>query len=454
MPVLNESLTRTNTFRQSYVRLGTTYTQYFKVPWVETRIGEPVPDFRRKIIQRQEAGSSYTRTGVTWYSIGDLVAKVAIQDFPYKPITTTEHIYSYQAFNTLPGGIVPTNSSKLDAMCLAKFLSNAVDEARPFMGGVFVGELRQTLEMIRSPFRDLRQLLSRYLTAAVGIRKIHERRVKRILRAKADRVRYRQSKARTRRLVRREIDRVNKALRNAWLEYHLGVIPLVADIENAVNVYSNLVAKPQYVRAYAKVEESNSAVVENRYETVPSLWSIKAYTKETSSEVVKYRGAFEVKINTSADYESGLEQFQRLTGFRLWDIVPTVYNLIPYSFVVDYFSNLGHIINGVEALTFNWVWKSRSRKTSIIRESTRALDLARMKTSFSWRPCKPLVYANPPSICEAWKYQRDVPVLTLPPLVFDLGKPKLEQWGTVAALLAKAKTFSLTSRPYSRTHLD
>lgn len=453
MSVLNESFTRSRTFRQDYVRLGTRYTQNFRVDYTETRNGEPVPDYQRKIIKRQEAGSSYTRTGVTWHSVGDLVAKVVITDFPYSPLVTTEYISAYQAFNVLPGTGLPSNSSKLDAMCLAKFLSNAVEKARPFMGGVFIGELRQTLEMIRSPFRSLRQLISRYLTAAAGIRRVHERRVTRIL-ADYAKITRRQSKYRLRKRIRIEIDRANKALRGAWLEYHLGVIPLVADIENAVNVYANLIAKPQYVRAYAKVEDSASVVMEDHFETVPSLWSVKTFAKETSSEVVKYRGAFEVKINTSANYEDSLAQFQRLAGFRLWDVIPTIYELIPYSFVVDYVSNLGNIINGVEALTFNWVWKSRSRKTSVLREAHRVLDLARMRTSFGSRPCNPLVSRSSPSIVEIFRYQRDVPILTVPPLVFDFGKPNSEQWITILALIAKAKTFSLSSQPYSRSHLN
>jgi hypothetical protein len=46
----------------------------------------------------------------------------------------------------------------------------------------------------------------------------------------------------------------------------------------------------------------------------------------------------------------------RLLGFSPYDFVPTIWELIPYSFVVDYFTNAGEVIESATALDVRYLW--------------------------------------------------------------------------------------------------
>jgi hypothetical protein len=50
-------------------------------------------------------------------------------------------------------------------------------------------------------------------------------------------------------------------------------------------------------------------------------------------------------------------------GVTLDNFIPTAYNLLPYSFVIDYFSNLGQIVNALSFCNGRVNWVNRTQRT-------------------------------------------------------------------------------------------
>jgi len=77
----------------------------------------------------------------------------------------------------------------------------------------------------------------------------------------------------------------------------------------------------------------------------------------------------------------GLERILELSGFNLESFVPSVYNLIPWSFAVDYFSNLGDVISAATTCQSNVIGYVRSTRELTTREESYAFDFGRSKAN-------------------------------------------------------------------------
>jgi hypothetical protein len=195
---------------------------------------------------------------------------------------------------------------------LSTFLKRCKGKQRQLMTGVVLGELRQTLHLIRRPLLLYRAGLDRY---------VHECRA-----------------------LRKNPKRLGRALSNEWLQFQFGVKPLVSDIESAV---SSLV-RFQHERVIASVGYQATAerLRDLKLEFVPAYpnnLSVNRQIRKTWSYSRRIIGAVYVEPN-------GPIAVQQSLGLGMRDFVPSIYELIPYSFLVDYFINIGEII---EAWSFN-----------------------------------------------------------------------------------------------------
>lgn len=132
-----------------------------------------------------------------------------------------------------------------------------------------------------------------------------------------------------------------------WLEYNFGVRPLLADIDNGFNALANW----NYDREYstkkffgvAKKRQHSSSVPSSNNETFINYSYCKHYRIEEYTEYTAYiGGAFTIDLHSAEDY--GLAQH---LGVTLENVFPTVWELIPYSWIVDYFTTAGAYLEDV-----------------------------------------------------------------------------------------------------------
>lgn len=201
------------------------------------------------------------------------------------------------------------------ARAAASFIRKARSHQNEFQGMVFLGELGETVSMIGGTLVGMLDLTHGHISGLQKIRKSLSR--KGLAKAAADR----------------------------WLEFAFGWKPLYMDMQSALEAYNNLQLKRRssYIHAVAsefKTHAQTYGQVSRNY------WKTNVSTNDVQETKVVYRGVVKHDIYSGAGpYARWLQHY----GFDMQSFVPSLWELMPWSFLIDYFVNVNHII---EAKTF------------------------------------------------------------------------------------------------------
>lgn len=300
----------------------------------DIKIGDSVPHWKDKIRRVTSATGTYSRVkvvqglvrGVGSFSINNPNQGNQLQTM------TCSGVLLQNPKPVAPAGL-PVNS--VDTLARMAFMKKVRKSQRSFQGGVFLGELREAIHMVVRPASGLRNAIDDYVKAqrsAFG----HRRNLP------------------------------AKALTDTWLEHSFGWRPFLSDVDSGMKALAKVpriigdpisgVAKD----AFKSAPFTQGEVIDNG--RIDHTWV------DESSVFVKYKGlvAYENE-NSAPDWQSNW-------GITLSDFLPTVWELIPYSFLVDYFTNIGDIIDGASmgSVQLRWGFCSTLRKSS------------RRNVSYSW----------------------------------------------------------------------
>jgi len=238
---------------------------------------------------------------------------------------------------------------------------------------------------------------------------------------------------RTHRLRRRRYPNnreLRKAIAGTWLEYVFGWKPLVGDIEDAVEAYRKLASHRETSFVIGEAFETLQASQDTVSLSAPNYLRWTETTVKKKTDKLKFKGV--VRHAYSGVREDTASRVAELCGFRLEEFIPTVWELLPYSWLVDYFTNIGDILNGMHAVNADLAWISLSRWTTASTKISRKADPSWAKQILG-KECQ-VLFSDSPFEGSRVRYTRTQPILTVPNLQLTFASSW--QWVNLAALMS------------------
>lgn len=326
-------------FRQTYIPQGVAQAPndfITQVSWEDiVTKGGPIPHWRKVIAAGGNATTGLTGSRSQVISIPGSLQM--IQQSEFDPTVNGRYVYKADGDLVTGFGLPAFNPNqdlltKADNLALKRYYDHVNSVNTKFKGLVFSGELRESLMLIRSPARSLRKGISHYLTQlkTVGPR-------------------MRKSKR-------------PSFVRDTWLEYSFGWRPIINDIDNAIHAfYASKAAQPifEMVKGTGLVADIVSSSSSSQ-----SFSQLRWYWDQSVKEEA-YAKYFGIQFSNGR----GISDAHKY-GFHPAEFVPSIWELIPYSFLVDYFTNIGEI---VQSWSYRFIlngWTARTYRQTLIQEST------------------------------------------------------------------------------------
>lgn len=385
---------------------GTSYSSNlpFSILQTDVRSGRVNPKWKHNVEAGLDAGSPYKRylinqvTKSQWcnWCYREYVWSVPTARYWWAPHQQTGHMALYRLRNELPWGGVSV-SKAMEGRATIAFLNKARTVITPFQALPFLGELKETIEMIKRPLSGLRKANRRYALEA--------------------------------RRLNRRLKKTNEllaGLNDSYLEWTFGVKPLLADIEAIYDATKALlVAEPKDTPISVTFHDDVLGVKTSL--KFGYVWA--SYAGDAYASVVRTHTKLQIKgaVRATATHPL-IDRAKPLLGIRLEEFVPTVWELLPYSFVADYFANVGMILGAKAVVLQDLSWYWASAKTT------------KQYTGFS----VPVVSTPPPAFvtglpihasASSSSFERWKPTLRVSlKRDFEFHMPTVGQWLNVASL--------------------
>lgn len=165
-------------------------------------------------------------------------------------------------------------------------------------------------------------------------------------------------------------------LSRLWLEYRYGWLPLVEDVSQVMTAFQQYAGKGSYI---ARVSGKRSKVSEN-------IRAV-AYASNPGSSTVRTRYYYENAKTTCRmgfSYKMDAKMLATLNGLGLTSPVSLAWDLVPFSFVVDWFLPIGPALSAISAfqgLTFVQGYKTYFTERTVFLN----IDQSYSNADSTWR---------------------------------------------------------------------
>lgn len=295
---------------------------------VDSRDGINNPNWKRQVAAGNNATTPFTGIKATLKATTPCVSEIWwLATYPEIPANWRRE---RKTWSHDIGGIFPTappindlNEARNNAQ--TKFYKELEGVLTSFQGGVFLGELRETLQMLRNPAKTLRRKLDEYIGAA-------------------------KKRRRGSPITKRKI------LADMWLEHSFGWLPFLNDLDSAANYHRDRVEKLKQ----ELVPLQGSAVKMTSTDTgagdFGGQYRLACRLRYINKSFARYKGA------VASEAVGRTVMSMSAMGLAPRAIVPTLYEIMPWSFAIDYFTNVGDVISA---------WANQRTRLAWLCETTR-----------------------------------------------------------------------------------
>jgi hypothetical protein len=379
--------------------------------------GVPNPGYKHQIRTLQSATTP--ASGIRWF-VDSMPILSATLEVAFHTDHNNYRFYSFlgQPIELLPSTLdrqtVDTNSlNHVTALVNSRFLDRCKSVISSFQSGQDIIEVKQTIESIIHPLASLRKHVETYF---LNLKKVKGRYQK---------IRDPRGRARS----------LSKALSDTYLEWTFGWNPLASDIAQGIVDLGRTRFNATPVHATAKIRYFGASSTSNL--GVSPFAAISCNSLVTGDYEIRLKGMVDAYYNKQPP--SLLQELQLLPE----DFAPTAWNVLPYSFVIDYFLNIGDIINAYSFPSAALSWCNRTQR-----------DTTRITKGF-FQNRETIVTQFPPS---SWDWLNrefsganfDVSAVSfvrdsiraqdlIPPLVFEIPGVTQKPWLNMAALITGSK---------------
>lgn len=319
-------------------------------------------------------------------------------------------------------------TQKADAIATGKWFRKLRELRQAWQSGVFLGELGQFRRMLRNPAKALFDSAKRdYLNQLEK----HRERI------------YRRYKA-----PQRRREEWAKAISGTYLEWVYGLNPTISDLEDASSAYQRISANEPIRRHVFNSVGVDGALIREMVTTgyFPGHTSVPYKGRQVTRELlkVKYRTLYRREVSDLGPYTRFVEA-QELLGLTLRDFIPTAWNLLPWSFLVDYFANVSQILEAYMTVTEDVRWVNKTIRRVVALEALSQMDHASIQSYYT-RPNRYRYISSSGSndcslLIQRVRFDRSADAPAYPALEFELpGKP--QRWLNMAALFHQANNLS------------
>lgn len=265
--------------------------------------------------------------------IGSSVVEFYHTTFP-KGKTFQSTVQSGQIFYPTTWPALPASSTAADNDARMKFFKRAKNAQTAFRGLTFLGELRETLGMIRNPARALRRGLDDY--------------VKHVTK-------------RARRANKRNLNRI---VSETWLEHAFGWSPLISDIKAGGDALNRRLNRFQssYTRITGRGQEDGYSLDGSYVATFADV-----YQRVLVRRLVRTYSSVRYTAEIRSVCDNPIQADMTLFGTNWREIIPTAWELIPYSFLLDYFTNIGDILDAWSVRRSDIAWCNKTERLRAVR---------------------------------------------------------------------------------------
>ncbi|DAD50314.1 maturation protein [ssRNA phage Esthiorhiza.4_4] len=291
------------------------------VPSVDSVIGKKNPNYRQQIRDVLSATTpcqgEKSKITIKQHPLCSLHATFA-EGNPFQTEWTQSHVgFVYRVGDYLNHGLVdPALLTFVENRSIAKLYNQLNGFASAVKAGEDLGEIKQTIDAIKRPLPGLRKLIHETFGSA--------------------------KKA----FSKPTASGIAKAAADTWLQWQFGYKPLESTIAGAVVGLQNRDVMANYRPFHAK-EFSATGNATSDFAIPPPGGNIACDIRVMRETI------YEVTFQGIWAEECDLPQraISSVLGLEARDVLPTIWNLIPFSFLADYFANVGDIVG---ALAVPW----------------------------------------------------------------------------------------------------